>query len=36
MEMEVWKVAAKLKFITDLYGETLTQISNSPLDWMKF
>ena len=29
-------MAAKLKFITDLYGETLTEISNSPIDWMKF
>ena len=29
-------MAAKLKFITDLYGETLTEISNSPIHWMKF
>lgn len=29
-------MAAKLKFITDLYGETLTEISNSPIDWMRF
>ena len=29
-------MASKLRLITDLYGETLTQISNSPDNWMSF
>ena len=29
-------MANKLRLITDLYGETLTQISDSPNEWMKF
>jgi len=29
-------MASKLRLITDLYGETLTQISNDPKDWMSF
>lgn len=29
-------MASKLKLITDLYGETLTQISKNPDDWMSF
>ena len=29
-------MASKLRLITDLYGETLTQISNDPSDWMSF
>lgn len=29
-------MASKLRLITDLYGETLTQISNNPDDWMSF
>ena len=27
-------MASKLRLITDLYGETLTQISKNPDDWM--
>lgn len=29
-------MASKLRLITDLYGETLTQISKNPDDWMSF
>ena len=29
-------MASKLRLITDLYGETLTQISRNPDDWMSF
>ena len=29
-------MANKLRVITDLYGETLTEISNNPSEWMKF
>ena len=29
-------MASKLRLITDLYGETLTQISNNPDEWMSF
>ena len=29
-------MASKLRLITDLYGETLTQISKNPDDWMLF
>lgn len=29
-------MASKLRLITDLYGETLTQISKNPNDWMSF
>ncbi len=29
-------MASKLRLITDLYGETLTQISSNPNDWMSF
>lgn len=29
-------MASKLRLITDLYGETLTQISKNPEDWMSF
>ena len=29
-------MASKLRLITDLYGGTLTQISNDPNDWMSF
>ena len=29
-------MASKLRLITDLYGETLTQISQNPDDWMSF
>lgn len=29
-------MASKLRLITDLYGETLTQISKNPDDWMTF
>ena len=29
-------MASKLRVITDLYGETLTQISKNPDDWMSF
>ena len=29
-------MASKLRLITDLYGETLTQISNNPNEWMSF
>ena len=29
-------MASKLRLITDLYGETLTQISNNPDNWMSF
>lgn len=29
-------MASKLRLITDLYGETLTQISKNPEDWLSF
>ena len=29
-------MASKLRLITDLYGETLTEISNNPDEWMSF
>ena len=29
-------MASKLRLITDLYGETLTKISNNPNEWMSF
>ena len=29
-------MASKLRLITDMYGETLTQISKNPDDWMSF
>ena len=29
-------MASKLRLITDLYGETLTQISKNPDEWMSF
>lgn len=29
-------MASKLRLITDIYGETLTQISKNPDDWMSF
>jgi len=34
--MEVNYVAGKLRLITDLYGQTLTEISRNPNEWMSF
>ena len=29
-------MAGKLRLITDLYGQTLTDIANNPNEWMSF